>query len=242
MLQNKKIFLEIVGLSLKNFKFNFFITYFLTIIFFGIIYLLIIFDKTVYYLISSDNIAILFVLFCLFNLLVFFITFYFILNIPKKKVVISYSNWIMLIKNPIDLKNLDIFLSSKKVNVWNYILNCIFILFLICLLFGLYFFIGKYYLILLALIMPLVLYFILNITFIPFKENLLFLRLFFLNLRFFSRFYILELGLYLIGYLLYLTNMPSLLLVFIYCFFFCFLVYFKLYALFAFKLFFPISK
>lgn len=236
MLQNKKIFLEIIGLSLKNFKFNFFLTYVYLIVFSGAMYLLIIFDQAMYSLISNNISAVFFVFLFLFNFVFFFLTFYIILNIPKKKVVISYSNRIMLIKNPNDLKNLDIFLSLKKINLWNYILNSIFILFSTSLLLGIYFFLGKYFLIVLALIMPLVLFFTLNITFIPFKENLLFLKLFFKHLGFFIRFYFFELLIYLIGYLLYLTNMPSLILIFIYCFFFCFLLYFKLYALFSFRL------
>lgn len=242
MLQNKKIFFEIIGLSLKNFQLNFFITYLFLIIFFGILYLLIIFDKTIYQLISNNITAIFFVLLFLFNLIFFFLTFYLILNMPKKKVIISYSNRIMLIKNPTHLKNLDAFLSLKKTSFWDYILNSIFILFIISLLLGLYFFIGKLYLIVLALFMPLILYFIMNITFVSFKENLLFLKAFFKNLKFFYRFYILELIICLIGYLLYLTNMPTILLLFIYCFFLCFLLYFKLYALFVFRLLFPIAK
>lgn len=243
MQQNKKYFLEIIGLMLKNFKLNFFLTYFYLLIFSGISYLLMIFNFVMYYSIKNTFTAYLFLGVMLVSLTLLILIFYFIIFQIKTKVIISYSNLILSRKLKSELNSLNQFLDlNYKPSLWNYFLNSIFKLFSLALFFGFYFFLGKYYLIILLLVLPLILNFSLNIVLMSFKENLLFILAFFKRFNYFLRFYILELVIYVIGYLLFLTNMPMILLMLIYCFLLAILLYLKVYSLFLFRLFYSTSK
>ncbi len=236
MLKNKKIFLEIIGLSLKNFKLNFFLTYFYLLIFFGLSYLLFIFNYSMYFFITNTLRANLFVLLGIVSTIALTIVFYTITNIAKKKVVFSYSNLIMVNKDPLELRSLNDFLDNlTKITILKYFINTIAIIFVLCLLFGSYFFFGKYFIVVVLLCFPLIFYLALNISFVSFKENLFFVKQYFKYWRFFFRFYILELIIYLVCYLLY-SNIPNIVLVFLFSFVLCLLVYFKLYVLFAFRI------